>query len=273
MKPTLAHTVITSANTTPSKYMIFAHGILGTRANWRTIARRFTDKSPGWGAILVDLREHGGSRGFSPPHTVTACVEDLITLQDQLVLPITGILGHSFGGKVALQWAKLNRGARQVWVVDSTPGTREALGESSGVLEVLQSLEKMPINFDSRRAFVEAVVRAGHPERTAQWLAMNLAKSVSGARHLNLDLKAIREMLTDYANLSLWGVLDPPRVSTNIHWVVGGKSAVVNTEDQARIAELSQRYDNLTFDTIADAGHWVHADNPDALIALIAEKC
>lgn len=57
----LAHGIVTSRSADPDRYMLFLHGILGTRANWRGIARRFVDARPGWGAVLVDLREHGES--------------------------------------------------------------------------------------------------------------------------------------------------------------------------------------------------------------------
>ena len=51
----------------PEAWMLFLHGILGSGANWRTIAKRFIGARPRWGAVLVDLRMHGASRELAPP--------------------------------------------------------------------------------------------------------------------------------------------------------------------------------------------------------------
>src|SRR5690606_41911913 len=43
------------------RWMLFLHGILGRRSNWRSFSRRWVAARPGWGAVLVDLRGHGDS--------------------------------------------------------------------------------------------------------------------------------------------------------------------------------------------------------------------
>ena len=63
--------------------------------------RKKTEKND-WRAVLVDLRMHGASQDFSPPHTLAACVADLRALENSIG-PFHGVIGHSFGGKVALE--------------------------------------------------------------------------------------------------------------------------------------------------------------------------
>src|SRR5690606_16267672 len=99
---TLAHTVLTAKGASPRRAMLFMHGILGTRANWRSFARSFTEARPDWAAVLVDLRHHGDSLELGGDDDLDACVDDLLALGGALDLPIRGALGHSFGGKVAL---------------------------------------------------------------------------------------------------------------------------------------------------------------------------
>ena len=91
----LAHDIVKLETSEPTAYMIFMHGILGTRANWRTIARKFVKARPEWGAILIDLRQHGESLERPPPDTLHAAATDVVELQRALGLPIGGVLGHS----------------------------------------------------------------------------------------------------------------------------------------------------------------------------------
>src|SRR5688572_9540342 len=106
----LAHAVIAPHSGTPAKWMIFLHGILGSGATWRTFARALVKDRPEWGAVLVDLRLHGDSTGFPPPHTVAAAAADVHELFSVVPGPVRGVLAHSFGGKVALSLAERVKG-------------------------------------------------------------------------------------------------------------------------------------------------------------------
>ena len=71
------------------------HGFLGSGRNWATIARRLVDLEEGWGGVLIDLRLHGRSTGFSPPHTVEAAAADLEGLTAELGAEPEAVLGQS----------------------------------------------------------------------------------------------------------------------------------------------------------------------------------
>ena len=101
------HSIVTATSANPSRYMLVLHGIFGAGGNFRTFIRRLADTCPNWGFVLVDLRGHGQSLGAPPPHTVEASAQDLVHLGTHLGLEIRGIMGHSFGGKVALAHAGL----------------------------------------------------------------------------------------------------------------------------------------------------------------------
>ena len=107
----LAHAIVTSPSlpegTSPPRLMLFLHGILGSGANWRTFAKQVVTAQPDWGAVLVDLRLHGDSREIvAPPHTISAAAGDVQELVGMLEASsssrVRGVLGHSFGGKIAL---------------------------------------------------------------------------------------------------------------------------------------------------------------------------
>src|SRR5262249_26111528 len=69
---TLAHSVVAARDARPERYVVMLHGILGRGSNLQSIAQQWTAARPDWAAVLVDLREHGDSHGFAPPHTLAA---------------------------------------------------------------------------------------------------------------------------------------------------------------------------------------------------------
>lgn len=266
----LAHSVVTPKAGDPERYMLFLHGILGTRANWRGIARRFVEARPGWGAVLCDLREHGDSLGLPAPHTLAAAAADVRELERQLGLPVRGALGHSFGGKVVLQWLG-DRGGEptEAWVIDASPSMRESDGDATATTEVLRVLGELPKHWPSREAFVAAVTKAGQPPAVAQWLAMNLRRTEDGSRAFGPDLGVIDDLIEDYAQTDLWNVVESVQEPATLDIVIGGQSTALSEADRARVAHVAKRNPRVAGHLIPDAGHWVHIDAPDSLVALL----
>ena len=266
----LAHGIETSRSADPDRYMLFLHGILGTRANWRSIARRFVEARPRWGAILVDLREHGDSLGLSGPHTVRAAAADLTELEGSLALPIGGALGHSFGGKVVLEWLRSRQGQlTEAWTIDSSPSPIGADRNTSATAEVIRTLEALPRQWASGDAFIAAMVEAGQPPPIAKWLAMNLRRTDRGERIFGPDLGVIRDLIDDYASADSWDVLEALPKECTLDLVIGGQSEVFSASDRERVGQLANRNSNISVHVIERAGHWVHVDAADALLALL----
>src|SRR5579862_164898 len=101
----------------PRQAIAFLHGILGRGINLRMIARRFVEARPDWTAWLVDLRGHGQSPKSTPEPSIEAAARDVVALAARAELPLRAIAGHSFGGKVALEVARLNAGQSLAHVV------------------------------------------------------------------------------------------------------------------------------------------------------------
>jgi pimeloyl-ACP methyl ester carboxylesterase len=258
----------------PEAWMLFLHGILGSGANWRSIAKRFIAARPRWGAVLVDLRMHGASLSLRPPHTVASAAHELVSLEQVVPGPIRGVLGHSFGGKVALQWAG-SEGARleleRVFLIDSNPGARLDARGSEGTLRVVEMLESLPESFPTRQAFVDEVRSRGHDLPIAQWLALNLERTGDTLR-FGLDMKAIRALLEDYFARDLWPVLESPPGDARVVVINGGTSNVFDANDRARVDALAQKSDRVELHVIPGAGHWVHAEAPDALHEILVSS-
>jgi pimeloyl-ACP methyl ester carboxylesterase len=250
--------------------MLFLHGILGSRSNWRGFARKLVARRPNWGAVLVDLRMHGDSQGFAAPHTVDACARDLAALSRDLGRPVDGVLGHSFGGKVALAFAGVRDDLREVWMIDSMPGIRPNVAEPGSPMRIIELLRGMPRDYDGREQFVTALAGAGIDSGVARWLAMNLV--AEGDRYrLRLELDAIRALLDDYLERDDWPATEALGSSTHLHLVVAGRSPVWSAEDLRR-AEGQASPGRLTVHRMPDVGHWVHVEDPAGLLSVLAPQ-
>jgi len=269
----LATTTVTAKDSSPTKALLFLHGLLGTRANWRGLARKFVDARPDWAAVLVDLREHGDSLGLPGPDTVEQCALDLASVAAPEGTTIRGALGHSFGGKVAMRWAELHpESAGELVIVDSSPSARGAgAGEATRVLDLLRTGSALhPNGYDSREAFTDYVVASGESRGIADWLAMNLAVLPSGRRGLRLDLDRIECLLADYGRTDTWGAVETSPIAGTVRFLLGGKSGVVDESDRHRLDQALKRGRPVRVDSVPDAGHWVHVDAPERVSEVLA---
>ncbi|TVU36270.1 hypothetical protein EJB05_18197, partial [Eragrostis curvula] len=116
-----------------------------------SFAKRLAQEFPMWQFLLVDLRCHGDSASIKKrgPHTVASTARDVLKLIVQLRLNPRVLVGHSFGGKVALsmveQAAKPLARPVRVWVLDATPGKVRAGGDGEDhPAELIEFLRRMP---------------------------------------------------------------------------------------------------------------------------------
>jgi esterase len=271
----IAHEVLQAKDASPTRAMLFLHGILGRGNNWRSHARRFVEARPDWAAVLVDLRLHGDSLDVRPPHTLASCARDLRELSIALpdALPIRGAVGHSFGGKVALALAAEREGEREaldeLWVIDSTPSARPDRRGSEDVLKVIAMLRELPRDHAERSDFVAAIRERGFSEMLARWLATSLVRaSVGEGWRYPIDLDAIESMLDDYFARDLWDVV--PRAAHDTFFVIGGRSGVFDDADRERAHELAARHEAVHLEVFEESGHWLHVEEPDRLSDLLA---
>jgi len=215
-------------------------------------------------ALLVDLRGHGRSPDFAAPHTLVACAEDLSALAGTLALPVSGIVGHSFGGKVALAYHAQRPDLQRVVLLDSSPSARPDRSGSEETETVLELLARAPARFESRPQFVAHVQREGQSRAIAEWLAMNLSREPDGFR-LSRDLALIRALLDDYFARDLWSVVAQSRA--RIELVVAGRSKVYGEEDLAKARALGP---HVRTHVIPEAGHWVHVDAAERVAELLS---
>jgi esterase len=267
MNPTLSHTRVTAAGRTPDRWLLVLHGIYGSGRNWGWVARRLVEARPEWGALLVDLRLHGASRGFAGPHTVDSAAADVGALVEELDFHAAAVLGHSFGGKVALVYARDHAdGLRQVWLMDSTPAVREPAGSA---WEMIEAVRALPPTFPSRAEAVQALMQKGFAEGLAQWMAINL-EPAEGVYRWRLDFDAMEEMLRSFFRTDLWQVVVRPPEGVEIHFVKASESDTLDDEAVRRVRAAAQANGRVHLHAL-EGGHWINTDNPDGVLRLLVE--
>lgn len=267
MERVLHHERMVAPDAAPRRWLYLLHGIYGAGRNWASLMRRVIRERPDWGAELVDLREHGSSQGFPPPHTLAAVAGDVGELVGHLGTPSDAVLGHSFGGKIALMYARQGGRVGQLWIIDSTP---EARAPEGSAVRMLEALRRHPGPFISRDAGVRALEGEGVETPVAQWMATNLAL-VEGEYRWRLDFGAMDELLRDFFRTDLWDVVESPPAGGEIHFVKAERSDVLTEAACSRI-EAAGRSTGRVFLHRVQGGHWLNVDNPDALVELLTAR-
>ncbi|MEX1183029.1 MAG: alpha/beta hydrolase [Gemmatimonadota bacterium] len=242
------------------------HGIYGAGRNWASVMRRVVEARPEWGAVLIDLRQHGASQGFPPPHTVEAAAADLEALALHTGMDPAVVVGHSFGGKVALLYARRAPTLRQVWVIDSTPEAREPGGSAWSMLNLLRSL---PGPFTSRDELIEALTGHGVNRGVAEWMATNL-QAERDAYRWRFDFDAMEELLLSFFASDAWDVVESPRDGLDVHIVRADDSTVLDGPALARV-EAAAAAGSVKLHRVG-GGHWVNAENPQAIEELLVQN-
>lgn len=262
-----APSVATAAGT---HAVLMLHGIYGRGRNWQAIAQRLVATRPDWHALLVDLRQHGNSPAFDPPHTVERTADDVRAFAEQAGeqgTDVRAVLGHSFGGKVALALARpLAATLRQVWVIDSTP---EAKAPAGSAWDMLLHVRSLPNTFHARADLVAGLEHFGWPEGVAQWMATNL-RYADGQYEWALDFDAMTAMLESFFQTDLWDVVEQPPANVQIHFVKATKSSTLSEQACERI-ERAGAASGRVFLHRLEGGHWLNADNPQGIVDLLAK--
>lgn len=276
-----AHLIVGEPTARATAYVL--HGVLGAGHNFRSFVKRLTARRPEWRFVLVDLRHHGHSQGAPPPNTLEACVGDLLDLSRELRTAPEAVIGHSFGGKVALTYGRALAGGdetlargdveaaraslQQLWALDSNPGP-QAPSPDHEVLRVVSTLRVLPGPFGTRDEAVRGLEERGLSSGLAQWLVTNLERR--GDRFAwRFELPAIDDLLDDYFRQDLWPYLDAARGVPEHHLVVAERSDRWTGSMRDRVRTLSPAA-SVVLHELPNAGHWVHVDNPEGLLDIIA---
>lgn len=245
--------------------LMMLHGIYGRGRNWQAIARSVAAARPDYQCWLVDLPYHGDSPPATHGDTVAGLAADVIEWMQAESLVPRAVLGHSYGGKVALAIAdQFRERPLQVWVIDSTPEVKTPSGSAWGMLELIREL---PSQFASRDEAVKAIVAGGYELGVAQWMSTNLTRS-DGGFVWKLDFDAMERLLNDFFVTDLWHVVESPAPQHQIHVLKASESSAITDQAVRRLEAASSPQVQLHH---RQGGHWIHAESPQVVADLLIE--
>jgi esterase len=233
---------------------IILHGLMGSSDNWLTQAKMLADQ---YHIYMVDQRNHGQSSHHEEFNyqVLANDLKDFIT-QHQLVKPI--VLGHSMGGKTAMNFAVSNpEMLDRLIVVDIAPKDYPVHHDS-----IVEGLKAIPISTLQSRNQADEVLSQYVPQADVrQFLLKNLSRKPEGGFSWKLNLSVIDKNLEKIgAGMQFPGIFDKPTL-----FVRGANSNYVKDEDRPRIKELFPHSTLITMDT----GHWVQAEKPQEFVEVV----
>lgn len=236
--------------------VVILHGLFGSSDNWMTQAKLL---APDYHVYLVDQRNHGQSpRAEEFDYSVLA--EDLKGFLAERHLPEATLIGHSMGGKTAMNFAvKYPRQVKALIVVDIVPKTYPVHHD-----HILEGMEAIPVASLKSRGEAD-VVLAGYVEdpTVRQFLLKNLSRNPAGGFSWKVNLPVIDRHIGD---ISL-GMVNPGSFSGPSLFIFGRRSDYVKAGDDQTIRALFAAAETAWLDT----GHWVQAEKPQEFVDRVKE--
>lgn len=244
--------------------IILLHGLFGALENLGAIARQFQKQRQ---VHALDQRNHGSS-----PHTDTmdypSMAEDVIAYMDEQGIEKACLLGHSMGGKVAMQVALLApERVEKLIVADIAPVSYKPRHDA--ILEGMKHTDLNPVR--SRRDADKQLAEYIDVPGVRQFLLMNLERipqdeQVTGGPvyRWRLNLQAIDAC---YANLAAAPEEGTPYAGP-VLFLKGADSAYIQEKHRE---EINRLFPAAQLEVIEGTGHWLHAEETDTFVALCHE--
>ncbi|MBB5320860.1 alpha/beta fold hydrolase [Marinobacter oulmenensis] len=241
--------------------LIVLHGLFGSLDNLGIIARQLEDS---WQIHALDLRNHGSS-----PHTddmdYPSMASDVVAYMDSQGIDRASILGHSMGGKVALQVAlSFPERVSAIIAADIAPVTYHPRHDNE--LEGMKTLDLAGVK--SRREAEQQLSEYVPEPGVRQFLLKNLERipkdQQTGDGHLfrwRLNLPVLGGC---YNNLAAAPEGDGP-FEGPVLFIKGADSAYIQDKHRDAIKRL---FPAAELEVLEDTSHWLHAQKPEAFAAL-----
>ena len=238
--------------------LVLLHGLFGMARNLGGIARAL---APTHRVIALDLRNHGASPHGSPADYPTMAADVLHTLSHMNALP-AAVMGHSMGGKVAMELALTHHDAVSRLAISDIAPVRYPPRNSP----ILAAMRAIPLHPGLTRAEADAALAAAQPDPAIRAFLLQNLRLHDADTNGPTWRAGLAEIEASLPAIEGW---EPPAGAPYpgpTLFIAGANSHYILPEHRPTIRAL---FPAARFVTIKNAGHWIHADNPAAFNAVL----
>jgi esterase len=252
------------------KPLVILHGLYGASGNWMGIARELAGD---FEVYLVDQRNHG--RSFHDNrHDYGSMSEDLLYFIEDTGLDRIVLAGHSMGGKTAMCFAaRYPHYIDRLIVIDIAPRgyksfNRKEVLDHEDILKAMKNIDFSKVSgLRDVDRMLKPVIKQG---RIRAFLMKNLDKDDDGKYFWTLNLDVLIRELDNIMDGMDEDCFDHGAADRNfpVLFIRGGKSPYIRDEDMDPILRI---FPTATFETIPDAGHWLHAEKTASFVRIVRD--
>lgn len=235
------------------KPLLILHGLFGSLDNWKTLGNRFAKD---FTVYLIDQRNHGKSP-HSREFNYHVMSDDLAEFIEDHSLENINLLGHSMGGKTVMTYAQEHDKLAKLIVADISPKKYHPHHNN-----LVQAMEEVDFSKYSSRSDIEKILAKRIPNMGIRnFLMKNIYWREKGVLDWKINLPIIKHNMIEIA-----GGIDTEEVDVPTLFIRGGKSEYIIEEDYLII---QNQFPNSEIKTIENAGHWLHAEEPDKFYQIV----
>lgn len=235
--------------------LVIIHGLFGNSDNWHSIAQSLSEL---FTVYCVDLPNHGKSSALENA-TYPKMAQEILTWADSEGLESFYLLGHSMGGKVAMQMAALAKPNQITKLIFADIAPVNYQPSHTDILAGLKAIDESEIH---SRKQADTILSEFEPNQAVrQFLLKNLARTDEGFK-----LIIAREYIANsYGDILKKPVFSDP-IMTPTLFIKGEKSNYIIADYQG---DILNHFPNASFKMIPDTGHWLHAEKPAPFVGLV----
>lgn len=238
------------------KPLFILHGLFGSSDNWQTLAKKLSET---YEVILVDQRNHGHSPK-SNAFNYALMAQDFHELVKDLGYEKINVLGHSMGGKTAIQFAVHHPELIDKLIVADISHKAYPLHHET----ILEGLNALDLDKIKTRGEAEKELSTYIPEfAVRQFLLKNLYWIEKGQLGWRINIPVLtKEIGQVIAEIKF------DQTDVNTLFIRGGKSNYILESDYK---DIHNKFTNSIITTIEDSGHWIHAEAPQDFYQLLID--
>jgi pimeloyl-ACP methyl ester carboxylesterase len=251
--------------------LIILHGLFGSSDNWMTIAKSLGKY---FTVVLPDQRNHGSSP-HSMRHDYESMSDDIFELTQDLGINRLFLAGHSMGGKTAINFAmRWPEKLEGLLVADISPfsSSGSVRKYQKQYLSILDAINSVDLNKCDSRARVESFINEKiESGKVRGFIMKNLKRDNDNVFRWKINTVSLMKNLP----LLSEGI---PRPSDGTHGITGFpvvflKGAVSEYLPDEDMPDIKKIFPAAELIKVNDAGHWIHADRPDAVTSALLGLC